>query len=95
MANSRILLEGLKEYRDALSRHLSSLRDEYHHLDNTWRQFSTEYEGDAANQFRNGWVRTSQRFQLYIDETQKISEMLRERINYLELINREEGGLIG
>jgi hypothetical protein len=95
MANSRVLLDGLKEYRHALEQHLSHLRSEYQQLDNRWRQFSVVYEGNAAEQFRNGWVRTSQRFQLYIDETQKISAMLDERISYLEAIDKEEGGLIG
>lgn len=95
MADSRILLAGLEEYHRALELHFSRLKAEYDHLDNTWRQFCGVYEGDAADQFRAGWVQTSQRFQEYIHHTGLISGILKERIEYLREANRQEGGLIG
>ena len=95
MADSRILLAGLEEYRRALGLHLSQLQAEYDHLDNTWRQFSSVYEGDAADQFRAGWMRTAQRFQEYIRQTGMIAGILDERIEHLRETNRTEGGLIG
>ena len=91
MADSRILLAGLEEYRRTLDTHLSKLKSEYQNLDNTWRRFSSVYEGDAADQFRAGWQRTTQRFQEYIDHTHKISIMLDERISALRDANRTEG----
>ncbi len=94
MADSRILLVGLEEYRRVLRRHLSNLTDEFQQLDSTWRHFSAVYEGNAADQFREGWIRTSQRFQEYIDQTQKISVVLDERVEYLRVANQTEGGLI-
>lgn len=95
MADSRILLAGLEEYRRVLGQHLSKLTAEYQQVDNTWRQFSAVYEGNAADQFREGWIRTSLRFQEYIEQTQKISVVLDERIEHLRAANQTEGGLIG
>ena len=95
MTDSRILLAGLEEYRSVLERHLSRLTAEYHQLDNTWRQFNDASEGDYANQFRSGWIRTSQRFQEYIEQPQQISIVLDERIEHLRKLNQFEDGLIG
>lgn len=95
MADTRILLAGLEEYHRVLGSHLSKLTAEFQQLDSTWRQFSAVYEGDAADQFREGWIRTTQRFQEYIEQTQKISAVLDERIEHLRAANRTEGGLMG
>ena len=95
MADSRVLLNGLEEYHRVLGKHIASLSSEYQQLNNNWQQFSSVYEGDAANQFREGWIRTSQRFQEYIAQTQRISAMLDERIEQLREANKTEGGMIG
>jgi hypothetical protein len=91
VADSRVLLAGLKEYRLSLERHLIQLRDDYNNLERFWLAFSAVYEGDAADQFRAGWLRTAERFNEYLEQTQKIHEILEERIEYLELVNRTEG----
>lgn len=93
MADSRILLAGLREYHASLERHLTQLRAEFDSLQNRWYAFSAVYEGDSAEQFRSGWLRTSSRFQEYINQTQKISSILEERIERLEEVNRTESGL--
>jgi len=95
VADTRVLLAGLEEYHRVLGLHLSKLTAEFQQLDGTWRQFSAVYEGNAADQFREGWIRTTQRFQEYIDQTQKISAVLNERIEHLREADRTEGGLIG
>lgn len=95
MADSRILLAGLEEYHRELERHLSQLTAEYQHLDTSWRQFNAASEGDYADQFRAGWARTTQRFQEYIEQTQKIITFLDERIEHLRNLNKSESGLIG
>jgi hypothetical protein len=95
VADSRILLAGLEEYHRVLGLHLSKLTAEFQQLDSTWRQFNAVSEGDYADQFRAGWVRTSQRFQEYIEQTQKISAVLDERIEHLRNLDQTEGGLIG
>ena len=95
MADSRVLLAGLEEYRGVLERHLSQLTSEYQLLENNWRQFNAVSEGDYADQFRGGWMRTSQRFQEYIEQTQQIKIVLNERIEYLRRLNQTEGGLAG
>ncbi len=94
MADSRVLLAGLEEYRRVLERHLSQLTAEYQLLESNWRQFNAVSEGDYADQFRGGWMRTSQRFQEYIEQTQQINIVLNERIEHLRQLNRAEGGLV-
>ena len=95
VTDTRILLAGLEEYRRVLGVHLSELTAEFKQLDNIWRQFSAVYEGDAADQFRAGWIRTTQRFQEYIEQTRRIGAMLDKRIEDLRVANRTESGLIG
>lgn len=95
MADSRRLLTGLTDYRKVLGRHLSGLRDEFAHLDSSWRRFNSVSEGDYADQFRGGWSRTAQRFQEYIEETEKIAALLDERIEYLRQLNKTESGFPG
>jgi len=95
MGDSRILLAGLEEYRRVLEKHLSQLTAEYQQLDNSWQKFSAVSEGDYADQFRGGWLRTTQRFQEYIQQTQRIITVLDERIEQLQRVNRAEDGLVG
>jgi uncharacterized protein YukE len=92
--DSRVLLAGLEEYHRVLGKHLSTLTSEFQQVSNVWHQFSTVYEGESADQFRQGWIRTSQRFQEYIEQTQKISAILDKRIEDLRAYNRSESGLI-
>jgi len=46
------------------------------------------YEGTAADEFRAGWMRTAQRFQEYIDQTQKIKTFLEKGIEDLSEVDR-------
>lgn len=94
MADTRLLLAGLIEYRAALERHVQSLRAEYDGLDIRWRAFASVYDGDAADQFKYGWDRTSHRFQYYLERTHAISQILDERIEALRQVNQEEGSLL-
>lgn len=95
MADSRVLLAGLEEYHRVLERHLSQLTAEFQQLDTAWRQFNAVSEGDYAEQFRAGWTRTTDRFQEYMEQTQKISGVLDERIEHLRQVNKTEAGLVG
>ncbi len=90
----RVLLKGLEEYSRVLEKHSSLLKLEYNDLDTQWRKLSSVYEGDAADQFRAGWIRTSQNFQDYMRETERIRRILEERIEALREANKTEGGLI-
>lgn len=93
MTDTRQLLTGLVEYRNSLERHLEQLAPEYQQLNGRWQAFSAVSEGDYANQFRAGWLRTGSQFELYINQSQKIIALLNERITALEEVNRSEGGL--
>jgi uncharacterized protein YukE len=89
------LLQGLTEYGHALERHLGFLKHLFDNLDSHWRQFSSVYEGEAADQFRAGWTRTTESFNEYIEQTDRIGKLLEERIEALREADRSESGLIG
>jgi uncharacterized protein YukE len=93
VVDTRVLLAGLREYHASLTRHVTELRAEFDVLQTRWQAFSAVYEGDAADQFRAGWIRTVSRFQEYITRTQRIAAILEERIERLEEANRTESGL--
>ena len=95
VADTRILLAGLEEYHRVLGRHVSQLSSEFQGLSSVWQRFAAVYEGDAADQFKHGWIRTTAMFQEYLEQTHQISGMLDERIDALRQANRTEGGLVG
>jgi uncharacterized protein YukE len=95
LADSTILLRGLEEYSRVLEYHSSMLNVAFDNLDSHWHQFSTVYQGEAADQFRAGWIRTTQNFQEYIEQTARIQLLLRERIEALRDADRAESGLVG
>ena len=83
MADTRILLSGLKDYLDSLMAHLEKLQASFEELSSRWSALSSVYEGNAADQFRAGWMNTTENFTEYIEETRKISDLLEERIEAL------------
>jgi len=91
--DTRILLAGLEEYRTSLQRHLIELRTEFSQLENRWHSFSGVYEGDAADQFRAQWLRTTERFREYVQRTEAIAAILDERIDHLREVNRTDSTL--
>jgi hypothetical protein len=92
--DSRLLLSGLEEYSRVLERHSVMLKIEFNNVDSHWAQFSSVYEGEAADQFRAGWLRTTLNFQDYIRQTTQIHGVLEERIAALREANKTESGLI-
>lgn len=91
--DTKLLLSGLEAYLESVNRHIESLKEEYQHLDNTWRRFSACYEGEAADQFREGWLRTADRFREYMEGADRIRIILDERVDALREANRTEGVL--
>lgn len=90
MADTRALLSGLEDYLASMNRHIEAVRSEYAHLENMWRRFAQVYEGEAADQFKEGWARTAHRFRDYLDHTEKIRMVLEGRIHALREANRRE-----
>src|SRR2546423_1079404 len=76
MADTRVLLRGLEDYSDTLRRHLAELRAHFEALSAAWQRFSSVYEGDAADEFRDHWGITTRRFREYIDNTERIDRIL-------------------
>lgn len=86
--NQDHLLAGLQAYSLSLDKHLQSLTSEYTQLDQHWIAFSSVYEGNAADQFRYNWLRTKHNFEEYMNATQRISQLLNERIDALIDVTR-------
>ncbi|MFL5659451.1 MAG: WXG100 family type VII secretion target [Ktedonobacteraceae bacterium] len=91
VVNSAVLLTGLEEYHRRLREHISQMEQQYQQLEKRWQAFSAVYEGNAAEQFRTGWRRTTEGFRGYVDQGHNIMKVLEERIEALREANRAEG----
>lgn len=94
MADTRVLVAGLEEYHRVLGQHASRLSSEFQSLSSVWQHFAAVYEGDAADQFKGGWIRTTSMFDEYLEQTHRIGEVLSARIEALREANRTEDGLV-
>jgi uncharacterized protein YukE len=94
MADTRVLLEGLREYAETFDHHVADLRSEWERLRQSWIRLDAVYEGDAAEHFKEGWMRTARRFDEYLQEGGALKQILEERIEALEDVNRPERGVV-
>lgn len=90
MADATLLLTYLSAYRDSLRKHVTALQGDFDVLERRWRAFAIVYEGNAAKQFKNGWFRTENNFEVYIEQTHRILDVLDERIRRLAEVDRTE-----
>lgn len=87
--DTRILLTRLIAYRKSLETHLNQLGSEYVQLANRWQMFNSVAEGNYADQFRSGWLKTDAQFKVYNSQSLKIKSFLDERIEFLASLNGE------
>jgi uncharacterized protein YukE len=80
----------LEEYRDALSRHLTSGRVEFENLESAWRGLSECYEGRGAEEFRNAWEETVRNLQEYFDRSAALTTVLAKKIESLRQFDRSD-----
>lgn len=73
----------LELYQAALSQHLLRLKDELEHLENRWRSFHEVYEGEAAEDFAEVWIKTLLDFQDSVEQIQTLIIFLEETSNTL------------
>lgn len=78
------LREGLKDYENSLRNHLHHLKSDYESLTHFYIQFANEYDGQAADEFKNHWERTSRWFEDYMSASNTLLQTLEERIKYLD-----------
>ena len=93
MADTRVLLTLLEEYSRSLRRHLIETRSEFDHLSGRWHAFAEVYDGEAADQFKAYWNRTSDRFREYVERSEAIAATLDVRIDELREANRTDSSL--
>lgn len=87
--DTRVLLTRLIAYRKSLESHLNQIGSEYIELENRWRMFNSVAEGNYADQFRSGWLKTDVQFKAYNSQSLKIKSFLDERIEFLASLNSE------
>lgn len=93
MANTTLLLNGLKNYNNSLQKHIKEVYDEFQDLSNVWWQFREVYEGQAADEFSNEWNRVDDMFKNYLRSTDNISRYLGSKINELEELDKPDLGI--
>lgn len=93
MADTRLLLNLLEEYSRSLHRHLIEVRTEFDQLLGRWYAFDEVYDGEAADQFKEGWGRTSARFKEYTERSEAIATILDSRIDALREANQADPSL--
>lgn len=84
MSDTRVLLQGLVEYSRSLEKLTFGMVHEFSQLEVRWLALNEVYDGDAAEQFRAGWLRTVERFRAYQDGLDALGRALTERIAHLE-----------
>jgi hypothetical protein len=87
--DTRVLLTRLIAYRKSLETHLNQIGSEYVQLANRWQMFNSVAEGNYADQFRSGWLKTDAQFKAYNSQSLKIKSFLDERIEFLASLNGE------
>jgi uncharacterized protein YukE len=78
------LRDGLLNYNQSLNKHLQKLRDDYDALMSFYLRLNQEYEGQAAEEFKNSWDKTAKWFEEYIANASNLSKTLEERIESLK-----------
>jgi len=86
--DAKSLLVRLTEYHKSLENHLNHLTANFIQLENRWRFFKSASEGDYADQFRSDWEQTEEHFKDYINQAQKIKDILSQRVDSLAEFNR-------
>ncbi len=90
MADTRVLLKGLEKYQEQLSKHVARLQQDYQELETRWTAFRNVYEGNAADEFKGKWEQTRRGFQEYVEQTQQIMQVLKDRIDALRKADQQE-----
>ena len=74
---------GLDAYRDSLARHLARLADDFASVQDCWAALDQEYEGQAAEEFRQRWGATADWFKQYETALHGMIAMIDERTPHL------------
>jgi|GEM_PF-3014123 uncharacterized protein YukE len=90
MTNSRLLLQGLKEYHSSLKMHKENTQKKFQYLQNRWHILMQVYQGEGADQLQSHWKKTVENFNEYLNSTIRIFDFLDERIKALVFYERSE-----
>lgn len=91
MADATRLAGALRSYSVDLERHSTTVAACRDQLERSLARLAGVYEGAAAREFVQHWVRTTQQLQAYEDGVRGIRAVLAERLATLEAFDRPEG----
>jgi hypothetical protein len=77
---------GLGAYRESLARHLARLSDDFAGVQDCWAALDQEYEGHAAEEFRQRWNATADWFKQYEIALHRMVAMIDERSQHLRAL---------
>lgn len=80
------LRAGLLNYNHSLERHVQKLRDDFDSLKSFYHRLNQEYEGQAAEEFKNSWDKTAMWFEEYITDAERLSRTLEDRIESFRIV---------
>lgn len=78
------LREGLEVYLKSLNSHNGNLQEDYKQLQEIFTFLVGVYEGESAEAFKSSWLRTADWFENYIQETEQLKILLRDRLDALK-----------
>jgi uncharacterized protein YukE len=84
MTDATLLGQHLSQFDDALRQHLQLVSDEFRHLQQSWDELRDCYEGVGAERFEAVWTGTVRRFEDYLQQSEALRSVLRERLEALE-----------
>ena len=90
MTDSRLLLQGLKEYHSSLKKHMKHTQNNFRDLQNRWHILRQVYYGEGADQLQLHWKQTVEKIEDYLTSTVRISVFLDERIESLTFYERND-----
>ncbi len=85
------LRQALRQYEKALDNQQELLDESFGTVKRQYSRLRPVYDGVAAREFKHGWTRTSAAFDEYTERLAAVRDLLRDRIDALDAVDRAEG----
>lgn len=91
MADTTRLLNRLRAYEKELQHHNGKVADAFRDLERSLARLNSHYEGTAARDFKSHMARTRRGLDDYLQGTNRIRVLLKERVDALAAADRKGG----
>jgi hypothetical protein len=86
--NVEKLVQGLEDYNASIDHHLAQLLSDFNSLQEFFHHLASQYDGQAAEQFKMSWGHTAEWFEQYLSESKALSKFLEQRVTALKEQNQ-------